>query len=127
MKVKHNAEYRKYFTLEDYERSKRVIAFERDEDEITPRDWAEYAVREAIADKEDYLVKVIEATAETAKNCRACDEYFEGSADMDVWISALAKTTCGYIEVGAYLSDIWHTGSVIYKQHMFIEYYTREA
>lgn len=127
MKVKHNADYRTYFTLEDYDRSKQIIAFERDEDEETAKGWAEYAAREAIADRDESLVKVIEASAETAKNCRAWNAYFEGSADMDVWIAALAKITNGYVEVGAYLSDIWQTGAVIYKGYMFFQFYTREA
>lgn len=127
MKVKHNADYRKDFTLEDLDRSKQIIAFERDEDDETVKGWAIYAVREALKETTDTVSRVIEASAETAKNRRAWNEYFEGSEDMDVWISATARTECGFIEIGAYLSDIWQTGAKRYKHHMFIQYFAQEV
>lgn len=42
---------------------------------------------------------------------------------MDVWVEATAKTYFGFVEVGAYLSDIWNTGAVKYTEHMYIKYY----
>ena len=124
MKVKLQKDYKCYYTFVDLEIAKRVIS-ETKEDEYTAKEWAEYAIREALRGTNDYIEEVIRASAETAKNRRANDAYFEGSRDMDVWVEATAKTTWGFIEIGAYLSDIWQTGGTPYKQHMYIQYYKR--
>ena len=95
----------------------------------TPAGWLAYAVNEFYKDRFDLgLERIIEAKAETAKNNRAWNLY--GNADdetenMDVWISGLAKTYTGYIEIGAYLSDIWQTGATPYKEHIFAIEYSR--
>ena len=122
MKVKLAECYRSRYTLEDLDRAKRVIAIER-EDSETPIGYATYAVNEALRGTSDCLDYVISATAETERNCRVWDAYEEGSADMDVWIDALAKTWNGFIKVGAYLSDILKTGSESYKDHLYVKYY----
>lgn len=122
MKVKLEDCYKEVYTLSDLERAKRVIAIEKD-DEETPKGWAEYAVREALRGTDDYLVRVLEASAKTALNIRVWDAYGEGTQNMDVWVRAVAKTGHGFIEVGAYLSDIWQTGSVPYDGHEYIKYY----
>ena len=124
MKVTLEKEYKKYYTLEDIDRAKEVIRYEK-EDEETAKGWAEYAVREALREENDYLDRIIEADARTARNCRAWNLYGETTGDMDTWITATAKTSLGFIEVGAYLSDIWQTGATPYKHHMFIAYYAR--
>lgn len=124
MKVKLQKDYKCYYTFQDLEIAKRVIA-ETKEDEFTAKEWAEYAIREALKGTNEYCWEVITATAETAKNYRANDAYFEGSRNMDVWVEALAKTSYGMIEIGAYLSDIWETGGTPYKQHIYIQYYKR--
>lgn len=128
MKVTLEKEYRKYYTLEDLERAKAVIKYEKD-DECTPREWSEYAAREALKGTDDYLVRVCEASARTAKNYRAYNVYGgseTNTEDMDVWVEGLVKTSKGFLEFGAYLSDIWQTGQEAYKHHMYIQYYTRK-
>ena len=122
MKATLQKNYRQLYTLEDLDRAKMVIEHEK-EDEETAKGWAAYAVREALKGKDDYLTEVIKATAETAKNFRAWNEYGEGTEDMDIWIEATAETGHGFIKVGAYLSDIWQSGAVAYKHQMFIKYY----
>lgn len=128
MKVTLQNDYRKYYTVEDIDHAKAVIAYEKD-DEMKLTEWAEYAVNEALRNEKreqvDYLRNVIQAEAHTARNCRAGQLYGEETGDMDVWVEATAKTANGFIEVGAYLSDIWQTGATPYKQHMYIQYYKR--
>lgn len=122
MKVKLDANYRKIYTLEEYDMAKAVIAAEKD-DEMSPKDWAEYAVREALRNEDGYLEEVLNAEARTAKNSRIdWDRYGDGTGMMDVWISFIAETTEGFIKGGAYLSDIWETGNTEYKQHMYIRW-----
>lgn len=127
MKVTLEKEYRSRYTLEDIDAAKIVIAAEKDDGE-KPAGWLEYAVNEYLKNKNDYLVRIIEAKAETARNCRAWNLYGTGeSKDMDVWISGIAKTADGFLEIGAYLSDIWQTGAVDYRHHMYATYYTEKS
>ena len=119
MKVTIERGYKDFYTLTDLESAKAIIKAEK-EDEWTAKDAAEYAVKEALSGTDDYLDKVIEATARTAKNSRIHDAHGEGTGMMDVWIEATARTRKGYVEVGAYLSDIWQTGGTPYKHQMFI-------
>lgn len=121
MKVTLEKNYRKYYTLEDLDRARRVIAAEK-EDEMSAKDWAVYAVGEALRNKDGSLWEILKAEATTAKNCRAWNRYGDDSADMDVYIRFLAETTEGFIRGGAYLSDIWETGATEYKQHMYIRW-----
>lgn len=121
MKVTLEKDYRKYYTLEDLDRAKAVIAAEK-EDEMSAKDWAVYAVGEALRNKDGSLLEILKAEATTAKNCRAWNRYGDDSADMDVYIRFLAETTEGFIRGGAYLSDIWETGATEYKQHMYIRW-----
>lgn len=118
MKVKLDKDYRKLYTLEKLDMAKAVIAAEK-EDEMSAKDWAEYAVREALRNEDGSLVEILKAEARTAMNRRAWNEYGE-TEDMDVWISFVAETTKGFIKGGAYLTDIWESGGTEYKQHMYI-------
>lgn len=126
MKVTFKKDYKAVFTVDDVERAKKVIKSEKEEDTETAATWAETAAREAVKGTNDFLEDVITANAVVAKNCRAWNAYFDGSYDMDVWIEALLKTANGYIEIGAYLSDIWQTGAVDYSNHMYIQRYKRQ-
>lgn len=129
MKVTLEKNYRKYYTLEDLDRAKRVIAAEK-ETNYTPMEYAEMAIREALKNDDgipnDRIVEIFKAEAHTAKNCRVwnaygyCDPEEANTQDMDVWIEFAAELGQGYIKGGAYLSDIWQTGGTDYKQHMYI-------
>ena len=122
MKVKLEKDYKKYYTMLDVDRAKLVIQFEKEDDE-TAAGWAEYAVREALQDSMEYCNEIIRASAETSRNHRIWDAYGEGTGSMDVYITALAKTSEGFIEIGAYLSDIWQSGAEPYKHQMYISQY----
>lgn len=120
MKVTLEKDYRKYYTLEDLDRAKAVIAAEK-EDEMSAKDWAVYAVGEALRNKDGSLWEILKAEATTAKNCRVWGAYTDDSADMDVYIKFLAETSEGFIEGGAYLTDIWQSeAETRYKNHMYI-------
>lgn len=120
MKVRLEEKHRSLYTLEELDMAKAVIKAEK-EDEMSAKDWAEYAAKEALRGEVESLVEVLKAEAKTAKNCRIkWDRFCEGSGNMDVWVSFLAETTKGFIRGGAYLSDIWETGATEYKQHMYV-------
>ena len=124
MKVKLANDYRKHYTLDDLDRAKMVIAYEK-EDEMSIKDWAEYAINEVLRHTSGYCAEVLKAEAYTSKNCRVWNAYGDDTEDMDVIIKAIGKTNEGFIEVTAYLSDIWQTGAIEYKQHMFYQIYKR--
>ncbi len=127
MKVVLPKEYKRLFTVEEYEIGKDIIKYERENDINTEKDWAEYAVREALKDSKSWLEDILLAKAEVYNNRRIeWDRYFEGSHDLDVYISATARISDGYLEIGAYLSDIWKTGVEEYKDNMFIAKYVKE-
>lgn len=123
MKVKLQDKYKDFYTIRDLERAKEVIKYEKDDD-YTAKDWAAFAVNEALKDKSDSLKEVLVASAYTAKNCRAFDNYFEKSEDMDVIIEATAETYHGFIKISAYLTDIWQAGAEDFRQHMYVQYFT---
>lgn len=117
MKVLLPKDYKKYFTVEEYEIAREIIKTEREDDASTAKDMAEYAVREALKNDDlCYLEEILEAKAEVCKNNyllsnKLYDRYFEGSQLMDVYISGVARVSFGYLEFGAYLSDIWEIGA----------------
>ena len=129
MKVTLEKNYRKYYTLEDLDRARKVIAAEKETD-YTPKEYAEMAIREALKNDDgiadDWIVEIFKAEAHTAKNHRVwnaygyCDPEEANTQDMDVWIEFAAELEHGYIKGGAYLTDIWQTGGTRYKQHIFI-------
>ena len=126
MKVTLEKDYRRYYTLEDLDRARKVIAAEKETD-CTPNEYAEMAIREALKNDdgitEDWIVEIFRAEAHTAKNSRVWNAYGypdDETENMDVWIEFAAELGQGYIKGGAYLSDIWQTGGTDYRQHMYI-------
>lgn len=118
MKVTLPDNYKMWMTVDDVERARCIIKAEREDCE-TAKGWAEYAVREALKGSDEYLRNVLDASAEIAANSRVWDAW-EGGGKFDVLIEATARTTDGFIIVGAFLSDIWQSGAVPYKEHMYI-------
>lgn len=125
MKVTLEKNYRKYYTLEDLDRARKVIAAEKETD-CTPKEYAEMAIREALKNDDgiadDWIVEIFKAEAHTAKNHRAWNLWGDSleTETMDVWIEFAAELEQGYIKGGAYLSDIWQTGGTDYREHMYI-------
>ena len=131
MKVRLPKDFREHYTLKDYDRAKAVIAYLK-EDTEKPEYYAEMAVHEVLKDiKGGSLDAVITANAETAKNAKVSDLYGDGTENMDVLISFLAKCYfcdndgchCGFIEGEAYLSDIYQTGAVRYSENIYRRVY----
>lgn len=128
MRVKLEKEYKRLYTLEQLDQARAVIQSEKENDDFTVVQWAEMAVHEALkgtgVNAQDWQEGwILQAEATTARNGRAWNQYGEGTGDMDVWIDAVARTGEGFVEVGAYLSDIWQTGGTDYRQHMYIKRY----
>ena len=122
MKVKMDKDYKTYYTIEEAEQAKRVIKAEKDDDE-TAAGWAEYAVKEYLKNGFGHCERILEATATIKKNARVWDAYGDNTGCIDVWIEATAKITNGYLEIGAYLSDIWQTGANDYIPYIFATEY----
>ena len=111
MKVKIRKEDRRFLQEHIAEHMIDCLA---QEDASKPADMAEMAIREILKGTDDSVSResILSAKARVALNCRIQDLYFEGSEDYDVWIEATARTAEGFIEVGAYLSDIWQIGAL---------------
>ena len=121
MKVTISAESKRVVTMEEMKMAKEIVQAMK-EDELTAAEYARFAVV-ALGDG---CEKVYEATAEIAKNCRAWDTYGEGSGTLDIWIEATARTWNGFVEIGAYLTDIWNiSGDNDQTEHMFIQRFER--
>lgn len=123
MKIGYSKDYKRVFTLADMENAKRFEAAHKtasDDGKIDFKWEIEAAINEAIGN--EIIVKVFEYKAEFAKNCRAWNIY-KDTQDMDVWLTATAKTTAGFIEIGAYLSDTWKIGGEEVKHHFYIVNY----
>lgn len=123
MRVTMTAASKRIVRLDEAPAAQRIIKELRD-DESTAAEYAVYAVDAAGQTERDWCVKVYEATAEIAKNSRVQDAYFEGSADLDVWVNATVKTSIGFCIIGAYLTDIWaisgDNAAQIAKKHMYV-------
>ena len=125
MKVTLTKEYKKYFTLEDLENAKEIIRDMKD-DESTAAEYAKYAIDHYLDPKNDYCVEVLKASAEVLNYYRAHDVFNDHSNNLDIMITATAKTRHGYIEIMAYISDIWQTGEIDYRNNIYAEYFTKE-
>lgn len=129
MKVTFSKEYKRFLTVEQYERAKEIIR-EMKDDESTAAEYAQYAVN-AIgrACGIGSCDKVFECSAEIAGNCRIHDYFGDGSGTLDIWLSGIAKTWDGFVKFGAYLSDIWSisydTAEDIAKNHMYYEIFKK--
>lgn len=99
-------------------------------DTWSARDYAEMAARIASGCN---TVNVLQAQAEIAKNERACNSIYDGSADFDIWITFTAtinNTFGGIIIGGAYLTDLWQHNSAdleATRSHMYIRKFAEIA
>lgn len=128
MKVSITKEMKKVITIADMPAVNEVIKTMQ-YDATTAKEAAEAAARIASGNND---VKVLEASAEIAGNCRVWNYYnYDGSsAHYDVWINFTAIINNGFggiIMGGAYLSDIWQaTGDndEELREHMYIRKFT---
>ena len=122
MKVTITKRMKSVLTIEEGEIAKRIIEAERETD---IKEVAEQAARIAGL-RGDF--EVLKATAEIAKNCRLCDYYGDDTRDLDIWLEVYAFNHYdGFVEVGAYLSDLNSYSTEIHDEitaHMYIRRYT---
>ena len=104
MKVSISKESRRFISLAEAPIAQRIVK-DLKEDESSAAEYATLAINAAC---EGHCVKVFEAKAVIAKNCRAYGAYFDDSGNLDVWVEATAQTSYGFCIIGAYLSDIWN-------------------
>lgn len=123
MRTKLPKDYRKRFTYENVEQARKVIEC-MSEDTMTAKEALEIAMRHVLSIRGgDYLDEVLTADAETARNARVHDAFGYGTEQMDVWVHGVAKTLFGFIEVGAYLTDVYSIdGETDLTHEMYIRY-----
>ena len=122
MKVNLTAEMKKFITVAEMPAVKKVMQFEKENDEWTVQEWAKMAARLVF---DDNGAKVIEATAGIAKNQRVWDAFDEETRDIDVWIefTAFSEYRSSFIIAGVYLTDLWQLtkdNADEIKSHMYI-------
>ena len=128
MKINITAETKKIITIAEMPAVHKVI--EALKEDATAKDYAEMAARIASGRN---AVKVLEAKAEIAKNCRVDDRICEGSAQFDVWVTFTAIIEDGFegiIMGGAYLTDLWDCSAENAdetRDHMFIRKFIEVA
>ena len=113
MKVTITKDTKKWLTLEQAPIARRIIAdMKQDETPIT--EYAAMAVNcigNALGHF-NWCSRVLEAKAEISGNRRIWNQYSDDSETLDVWIDFTARTDDGFIEGGAYLTDIWNIGGI---------------
>lgn len=103
MKIQFTNEMKRIVTVAEMPSVRSVIESERD-DEWTAKEWAKMAAELVCSHSR---VKVLEASAEIAKNFRVRDAYGEDSADFDVWVKFTAFADDSFVMGGVYLTDLW--------------------
>ena len=104
MKVNLTAEMKKFITVAEMPAVKKVMQYEKENDEWIVQEWAKMAAELVCSHSR---VKVLEASAEIAKNFRVRDAYGEDSADFDVWVKFTAFADDSFVMGGVYLTDLW--------------------
>ena len=122
MKVNLTAEMKKFITVAEMPAVKKVMQYEKENDEWIVQEWAKMAARLVF---DDNGAKVIEATARIAKNQRVWDAFDEETRDIDVWIefTAFSEYRSSFIIAGVYLTDLWQltkNNADEIKSHMYI-------
>ena len=122
MKVNLTAEMKKFITVAEMPAVKKVMQYEKENEEWTVQEWAKMAARLVF---DDNGAKVIEATARIAKNQRVWDAFDEETRDIDVWIefTAFSEYRSSFIIAGVYLTDLWQLtkdNADEIKSHMYI-------
>lgn len=129
MKVTFSAEYKRLFTLEEYHIAKQIVK-DMKNDESTAEEYARSAVN-AIGRAYDIgsCSVVYSCSAVVSKNSRVYDYYSDGSGALDIWLEGVARTDEGFLDFGAYLSDIWslsdENAAEIARYHMYSSIYKK--
>ena len=136
MKVRFEDEYKRFYTVEEYEQAQKVIAYEKENDSFTPKDWADMALNTLCYARKWSDIRIVEASAKTAKHTHiACrDWYGDETGYMDVRINALAEIyddtyRRAFVEISCYLTDVAQCGDDEKFNVSMIEYtvFTRKG
>ena len=124
MKIKFEAEQKKYITVSELPAVKRLIAEMKSENF---RFEAEIAARIATGENVNEILKI---EAEIAHNNRVYNRYDDESGTLDIWFTIYAfNSYSGFYTIGAYLSDLWEsTGDNAdeLRGHMYIREFTEK-
>lgn len=127
MKITLPKEVRERLTMHDVTEARKIISQEKT-NTLTAAEAAAMIGQAVIKYPSD--LKVLEASAEIAGNCRVWNYYTDDSRNLDVWVNFRIRAFNEYIEGGAYLSDVFQlTGDDESKRelesHCFLVWYTR--
>lgn len=111
MKVKMTKHSRETITIAQADAAKEIVNMFR-QGEDTAEEYVGHAAH--MAGMINY--KVIQASAEMDRNCRARDRYIDDSGDLDIWLTGIVmgdtydrasgKAIYLVYDIGAYLSDV---------------------
>lgn len=104
MKVIINNESKRQLLVSDLPEAKAIVKSMKEDDEYTPAQYLTMAIN---CIGFGWTHTVYEATARITKNCHVWNAFSETSGEIDIWIEGVAKTSSGFVEIGAYLTDIW--------------------
>ncbi|MBR0283246.1 MAG: hypothetical protein IJQ81_16920 [Oscillibacter sp.] len=118
MKVQITKDAKKWLTLAEAPVARAIVADFKDPEmygneraeELIERAARAYLDATGYCDKIGYVEKALTAKAEIAGNQRVHNYYFADSGRLDVWIQGAVELSRGFLEIHAYLSDIWALG-----------------
>ena len=123
MKISITEESKQYLTVNEYEIAKRIVKeFKAAESESIE----EYA-RQAAYIVDGSVQEVLKANASIARNNRADNALAADTGMLDVWFNITARTSNGFVIIGAYLSDLWQATGENNEElasHMYIRKFT---
>lgn len=127
MKITLPKEVHEHLTMHDITEARKIISQEKT-NTLTATEAATMIGQAVIKYPSD--LKVLEASAEIAGNCRVWNYYTDDSRNLDVWVNFRIRSYGEYIEGGAYLSDVFQlTGDDDSKRNLeancFLVRYTR--
>lgn len=129
MKIKFTDEAKKYITVSEAPHVKKIMAYMKENESTESlKDYAEMAAR--VAGGYGYDYEILKVEAEISRNCRAHDNYHEGSGTLDIWLTIYAFNAYkGFYNIGVYLSDLWQltgdNGEEI-RSHMYIAEFVKQ-
>ena len=112
MIVNVTEESKRYLTMAEEPFVYKIVGDFQEQEEGEPGEYLDMAAQIVARKYGEYPKKVIFARAEIAKNERICNIHGEGTENLDVWIEGLVQTDSSYIELGAYITDIWDISGV---------------
>ena len=122
MKIRISKESKKWMTLAQAPVARQMVLDGKDPEmygnitneecvELAAIAWLEYHREHNAKKKCGVPIHVLEASAKICNNQRLVDYWSKESGMLDVWVEGTVKCSRGFLEIGAYLSDILQLGS----------------